>query len=229
MAEKEPERPWAGPRVGRVISFAAGGTFGRHGRVNAETAARRFGVTAGTVRRWAREGIPVKRLAAIEAKILPAPDALEQELRELEYAREALRDLAGLGAPVNPAWRERGWLQPHILAVVQIEHIGVCLARITRAEGDTRSRGRLRDGGGVVIEQEVFPNRFAAQVAKGELLTHLADWRVVMPEGFVARGRTEAWLMEAQRPSLLWLLEHPEVRIPKRRRRPRGKTTTKEQ
>jgi hypothetical protein len=187
-------------------------------------AAKQFGVTAGTVRRWAREGIPVRRQAAIASKILPGDLALEQEQRELAYARQALLDIAGRGAPVNPAWKDQGWLRPHILAVVQIERYGVCVARIARAEGDVKSRARLRDGGGVVIDQEVFPNRFATQVAKGEILEHVAEWRVVMPAGIVSRGRTEAWLMESPRPTVAWLLEHPKVRIP-RRRRPRRAST----
>ncbi len=153
------------------------------------------------------------------ARVLPNDPALEQEVRELAYAREALVDIYGLGGPVNPAWKEQGWLEPHVLAVVQLERLGVCVPRIARADGDQKTRERMRAGGGVIIDQDVFPNRFAAQVAKGELLAEVAAWRVILPHGAINRGRTETWLLEAPRHRLAWFVEHPAVKPPARRRR----------
>lgn len=204
---------WKGDRLSLLMSYAFA-AFGRPGHVDANKVAAALQVAPGTVRRWVRAGFPAARREALSALILPSASALEQEQRELVYAREALVDISGRGAPVNPQWKEQGWLQPHVLAVVRLERLRVYVARIARADGDVRARERLRAGGGVVIEQEVFRNRFAAQVAKNELLEVVREWRVVVPSGYVSRGRTEAWLPEAPRPSVAHLVGHPQVRIP---------------
>ena len=65
-----------------------------------------------------------------------------------------------------------------------------------------------------VLEEVEFRNRFRAQVAKGELLEAVSPWRVIVPAGRMSRGRTQAWLASAPRPTLAWLRDHPQVRIP---------------
>ncbi len=209
--------PWEDGRLGRVLSLAYD-AFGKRGHVDAVRVSDRFGVAPGTVRRWVREGLPARRKAEFAALVMPADPSLEQERRESAYAREALADIYGLGGPVNPAWKKQGWLEPHVLAVVELSRLGVCAPRIARADGDQKTRERMRAGGGVIVDQDVFPNRFAAQVAKGELLALVAEWRVVLPHGLISRGRTETWLREAPRERVAWFVEHPAVRPPARRR-----------
>lgn len=224
--KKVPPEPWGDGRLHLVLGYAYN-AHGRRGRVDANLVAEALDVSPGTVRRWTRVKLPAARRAALEAQMLPDDPALEQETRELAYAREALRDIYGLDAPPSGVWREQGWLEPHILAVVQLDRKGICVARIARADGDQKTRARLRDGGGVVVDQDVFPNRFAAQVAKGELLEQLQPWRIVVPGGYLNRGRTEAWLKDAPRHRISWFVDNAELKPPAPRRRRRSTSTRK--
>jgi len=213
--------PWGDGRLGVVLSYAFE-AFGVRGHVDARKVGEAIGVTPGTVRRWVREKLPERRRADIERLILPTADALEQEERERAYAVEALADIYGRGRPTLEAWKEQGWLEPHVLAVVQLPRLRVCVARIARVDGDQKSRERIRAGGGVIVDQDIFPNRFAAQVAKAQLLEQLRAWRVVIPHGYVSRGRTESWLEEAPRPTVSWLVDNAPVKQPARRSRRRS-------
>lgn len=206
------ERPWDEGRLGTVLSnsYAA---FGRRGRVDAPRAAAALGVSPSTIRRWVRSGVPARRLPEIQQRILPPDSMFAQERRELEHARESLWDIVDRGAPVNPAWIKQGWLKPHSLAIVLLRDRGVCIPRIARTDSD-RSAERLTATGGLIIEQHEFRNRFRAQVAKGELLESVRDWRIVIPSGQIHPGRTQAWLKDAPRPTLQELEAHPHVKIP---------------
>lgn len=206
------EHPWDAGRLGTVLSnsYAA---FGRRGRVDAPRAAAQLGVSPSTVRRWVRQGIPARRLPEIQERILPPASMFAQEQRELAHARESLWDIVDRGAPVNPAWVKQGWLKPHTLAIVLLSDRGVCVPRISRI-GSGRSGERLTAAGGVIIEQLEFRNRFRAQVAKGEMLEAVRDWRIMIPSGQIHPGRTQAWLADAPRPTLDHLRDHPQVKIP---------------
>lgn len=221
----EPERPWDEGRLGTVLSnsYAA---FGRRGRVDATRAAAQLGVSPSTVRRWVRHGIPARRLPEIQERILPPASMFTQEQRELAHARESLWDIVDRGAPVNPAWVKQGWLKPHTLAIVLLRDRGVCVPRISRT-GSDRSGERLTAAGGIIIEQLEFRNRFRAQVAKGELLEAVRDWRIVIPSGQIHPGRTQAWLADAPRPSLDHLRDHPQVKIPVTKPRKQSHTTVR--
>ena len=216
---RKPAEPWGDRRLGVVLALAFD-AFGRRGRADANKIAAAAGVSPSTVRRWIRGPLPERRRAEIARLVLPPSSALEQEQRELSYARDALRDIYGLEAtPVDEAWRRQGWLEPHLLAVVHIDRLGICVARIARADGDQKTLERMRAGGGVIIDQDIFPNRFAAQVAKGELLEQVAAWRVVLPHGTLPRGRTEAWLADAPRRRVSWFVDNAELKPPASRRR----------
>ncbi len=212
MTSAAPEDPWGEHRLKSLLANGMG-LFGRRSRLDANAAAAELGVSASTVRRWARNGIPAARRAQIAALVLPPQKQLEQERRELEYARQSLWEISGRGAPVNEAWKREGWLSPHLLTIVRLKDRGVLVPRITNPNSGEKSR-RLRADGGEVIEELEFRNRFRAQVAKGELLEAIAAWRVLVPAGHQSRGRTQAWLEEAPRPTLEWLRDHPQVRIP---------------
>lgn len=102
---------------------------------------------------------------------------------------------------------------PHLLTVVRLEERGVLVVRMTNPSSGEMSR-RLRADKGEVVESVEFRNRFRAQVAKGELLEAVGPWRVIVPAGGVSRGHTQAWLEPAPRPTLEWLRDHPQVKIP---------------
>lgn len=189
--------------------------------VDAGSAAAHFGVSAQTIRRWVRGPVPVKRRAELEALILPSAHLLEQEDRELEYAKWSLERVYGGGEGWNPSWGSEGWLEPHVVAIVGYDALGVTVARIANAAMDQKTRYRLR-AGGVELEMEVFPNRFAAEVAKGLLLLEVAPWRVVIAKDVLSRGRTESWMVEASRHRLSWFVDNAPVKQPARRPRSRA-------
>lgn len=196
---------WSGPRLALVLGYFFQGSHRAVHHVDAKIVGAAVGVTAGTVRRWAREGLPLRRLEAFEGKILPAPIALEQDHRELSYARAAVDEINDRSRSINPAWKEQRWLEPHSLGIVRFEHLGICVPRLSRADGESKTSARARAGSGVVIEEYLFGNRLSAQVAKGELLEALLPWRLVLPPGIIDRGRTEAWLEDAPMPKLPWM------------------------
>lgn len=209
--KKPPAEPWGEYRLGRALALSLNAFGRRRGHVDAARAGVRLGVSAGTVRRWVRVRVPAARRAQLEALILPSGETLAQEARELTYALAALEDIYGRGLPVAASWVEQGWTEPHVLAVVRYERLGVCVARIARASGDQKTRARMR-AGGTELELEVFPNRFAAQVAKGQLLESVGAWRVQLADGLIARGRTEAWMEEAPRRALGWFVDNAPVK-----------------
>lgn len=190
--------PWGERRLGIVLMHAFEAYGGPHG-FDTHVVARRAGVSERTVRRWVQRGLPKSRRPDIESRVLPPAPLVEQEAKELEYARESVARINVPRSRLNDAWVEKGWIKSHVLAVVWMPALKVCLARI--AHNDEKSVKRLRQGG-VIIERHVFENRFAAQAAKGELLLAVARWRLVLPEDLIARGRTEAWLENAPRPPL---------------------------
>lgn len=212
MSTEQPAAAWDEGRLGVVLSNGYE-AFGRRGRVDAIAAAAEFGVSPSTVRRWVRNGLPARRRSEIQAKTLPSSEMRAQERRELLHARESLWDIAGRGAPINSSWTEQGWLKPHLLVVVLLRHRGVCVVRLARADS-LRAEERFTAGGGEVVEEIEFRNRFRAQVAKGELLEAVDDWRIIIPTGSLRPGRTQAWIADAPRPTLEWLRDHPHVKIP---------------
>lgn len=222
--DKTPLDPWADRQLASVLANALE-AFGRRTRLDANLAAKELGVSPSTVRRWVRNGVPERRRDQVAALVAPETAVLDRERRELLFAREALWDIAGRGAPISDAWKRDGWLRPHLLTVVLLRDRGVLVVRLTNPDSGEMSR-RLRADGGEVIEEVEFRNRFRAQVAKGELLEAVSPWRVIVPSGRMSRGRTQAWLASAPRPTLTWLRDHPQVKIPvtkpRKRKEPRS-------
>lgn len=152
-----------------------------------------------TVRRWVQKGLPRLLRDDVERVMLPAPELLAQEAKELEYAREALARLRVPRARLNTSWVRDGWLGPHVVSIAWTRRLQVCIPRLGRHDPAAFDR---MSAGAVLVDQVVLPNRFEAQVVKGELLKYVNDWRIVLPADLVSRGRTEAWLEMAPRPAL---------------------------
>jgi len=206
------EEAWDDRRLGIALMNRLG-AFGRGGRVDARVAAAMFEVAPDTVRRWIRQGVPRGRVAQLRELLMPPAAVLEQERRDLANAREALWDISGRGVPVAEEWRKNGWLKPHALAIVSFGNRQLCTARLGLV-GGARTMARLQGDGGEIVEIEEFRNRFAAVVARLELLEDLGPWRVSLPNGALKRGHTQAWLAAAPRPTLEELRRHPKVKIP---------------
>lgn len=223
MARKKTD-PWHGPAVARALAVAFSAPL-IDGRVDAHVVARACGVTAQTVRRWQREGLPKARQREVGVRVLPTLGDLEQERREFEHALAAEQNLRwALEKPRrkvrNPEWLRNGWDTPHVLALVEIPRWGVIVPRISiPGEGAER---RLCADGGRIVDEALFPTRFAARVGKGVLLSFVSRWRLVLPVGEISRGRTQTWHKEAPRHRLEWLVAN--LPIKPRRVRPLAET-----
>jgi transcriptional regulator with XRE-family HTH domain len=171
------------------------------GRPDTRAAAAALGVSQRTVQRWlhgtARNlaKVPAERLRQIHEFGLPDPETLAQESKTADYAREAIARIAlPKGRGVLPAWQRQNWLEPHIVAVLELpdrklRQVGV--ARVAgRSSDELRKRGEWSDW-------TVVQSRFHATVLAHELLTSLTPWRIKSPAGWVKRGPTQTWLADA--------------------------------
>lgn len=191
---------WGDQRLGVVLGDALG-EYNRLGTVKAEYAAARLGVSASTVRRWVRNGVPEARMADVVHLVRPPRGAFEQERRDLAIARSYSADYRAGRSPFMAEWQRLGWVEPHLVAIVAIRGTSVLVARIANANGDVRSKRRL-SAGGEVVELVKFRTKFHADAARLELLEDVHDWRLQLPPGRVSRGGGKAWLAEAPRKGL---------------------------
>lgn len=174
------------------------------GRADAVAAAVVFGVSPQTVRRWVRSGLPASRVEALAERVqLMESGVLESQRLHYEEAVRVAREFhLGRMAP-TPRWSSQGWTEPHRIDIIELRDRGhLHLARVSRMGGSQTliERNRHRYGG-VVVETCIFPNRFVAVAAKGELLEAVLEWRVD-GTSVIDRNGTEVWLAGAPRPAL---------------------------
>jgi hypothetical protein len=177
--------------------------YSRTGGVDITAAATELGVTPRTVRRWlggpgrSLAQIPPKRLDQIVALLQPSEELLLREAQKERYARAALT------GPIQPAWTEQGWLEPHLVAVVQIrvnDRVRIRQLAITRATSvkgwaAIKRRGR-------VVDQVQVPTRFHATVVCHQVLDSVKPWRFVASPNLVAHSYTQSWTADAPRTHL---------------------------
>ena len=193
-------QPVSGPRwtvkqLSGVLALSYGVSPG--GGPNTAAAAAALGVSRRTVQRWLhgsnrqRAGIPAQRLLQITR---PAPMVLRQEEQAVDYAREAIAQIAlPKGRGVEQVWRVQRWLEPHLVAVLEVEVApGVVLRQAAVSRGQTKSLQALRRRG-EVADFTVVPTRFHATVLVHELLQRVQPWRVMPMAGTVSVGRTQTW------------------------------------
>ncbi len=203
---------WAGEQLAAQLTYAYKNVRDARGKLSSKKVAAKMKVSPSTVNRWLRQGLPQKRQIALAKKIRPSKNQLSQERLDLGYARASAIDVASPPEPLNPSWGLEGWLERHTLYVVWFPKLGICVPRISR-DGAARAEERLRSGGGIIIEKTRCKNRFVAEVAKGELLIAVAEWRVVLPSGILRRGRTQAFLKDAPRKRIYWISHNPKVKV----------------
>lgn len=173
---------WYCAPFARTVLGLAFDAFVHEGRLDAGVVASVFGVTAGTVRRWARTALPLSRRESIRSLISVPESVFEQEAVQLRNAREAVATLALRGVQTRE-WISRGWTKPHVMYRVYFPRLGVWIPRVARFDTKTPSRITAGAGGGLIVGKEYFPTYFEAQVAKFELLRRCERWRVTIPEG----------------------------------------------
>jgi hypothetical protein len=148
--------------------------------------------------------LPAARFEQIRRATRPDAESLRQEETAARYARDAIERIgAGEDGGVLPAWRERHWLEPHVVAVLELAVLGLRQVAVSRASERTLSELRKR---GKVRAHTTVPTRFHATVTASELLRQVDPWRVQTPPGTVKQGRTQTWLAAAPTPKLAELV-----------------------
>ncbi len=195
---------WTYRRLRVTLGLAFG--VNSRGRPDTATAAAALGVSQRTVQRWlhgkdrARVRAPAARLEQIRRAVRPDEQSLGQETTAARYARNAIARIAlPDDTGVLPAWRDRKWLEPHLVAVLDLPALGLRQVAISR--GSDRALPELRKRGRVVSHTTVA-TRFHATALAAELLQHVDGWRVQTPAGVVKQGRTQTWLATAPRVNL---------------------------
>lgn len=172
------------------------------GRINTRAAADGLGVSQRTIQRWlaepGRRVSPAARAALISSNVLPSEQTLAKEDQAADYAREAIaRVQLARGAGILPRWREQGWLEPHLVAVIQIPDVPayglrqLALARIAgRPVADLRRRGEL-------VDFTTVETRFHANLLIHSTLTSVRPWRIQPTALRLPAGPTRAFAGDA--------------------------------
>lgn len=193
------ESRWTYQRLRAVVGIV----FGRDPRGRPDTAAvaAALEVSRRTVQRWLHgkdrgtARLPAGRLEQLLAVIRPHPQSLRQEQTAARYAQDAIAKLERPDqAGVLAVWRERRWLEPHLVAVLDLPALGLRQVAITR--GSDRAIRELSNRGAVVAQVSV-PTRFHATLLAHELLLQLDAWRVAAPARALPAGRTQTWSRDA--------------------------------
>jgi DNA-binding transcriptional regulator YdaS (Cro superfamily) len=192
-------RRWTHHRLRVVLGVAFG--VNARGRPDTAAAAVALGVSRRTVQRWLHGAdrtlarLPAGRLTQVQRATRPDEESLRQEETAARYARGAIERIAAPeDAGVLPAWRQRQWLEPHVVAVLELPGLGLRQVAISRASDrtlpDLRKRGRIRT-------HTTVATRFHATALAYALLQQVDPWRVQSPAGVVKQGRTQTWLAAA--------------------------------
>lgn len=203
MAGQRKKSP-KGPRwtIGR-LRFVLILTFGLNSRggPNTRAAAETLGVSQRTVQRWLRgpyrslPHIAPARLEQLRKVSRPDEETVEQEQQSARYARDAIERIAlPKKRGVLASWRDRQWLEPHIVAVLDLRTLGLRQVAVSRVSDKSLPGLRRR---GAMIDSTTVPTRFHATVLAHELLQILDQWRLQIPPGLITQGRTQTWTIDA--------------------------------
>lgn len=193
---------WTRARLVRVLRLCFGST--PTGGVDTAAVAAAMGVSRRSVQRWlhaphgrSRAPIPPARLAHLIELTQPASLTLRREVQGADYALDAIARIGlGRGRGVLPSWRERRWLEPHLVVVLEVQVADQKIRQVLLGRADL---GRL-DGfrrRGRILDQTTVPTRFHATVLIHQVLSARQPWRYQARPGQVAAAYTQAWLTDA--------------------------------
>lgn len=179
------------------------------GRLHVARVAEALSVSDSTVRRRIKtdtltssELRVLKRRAILRGKGFYLWPPLDQASRERLWLldQEAHRGLEVLANGNIPRqWNTGTLLSPHTVMVV---HYPAAKVYGVSAAATKDTATKIRRAGGEILHQTAADNRFAARVAKAELLEHVQDWRCIPPRSLIPSGRTETWLETGGLPQL---------------------------
>ncbi|HEY5856334.1 MAG TPA: hypothetical protein VIW24_20420 [Aldersonia sp.] len=191
----------AGPRWTRkrlVDTLAA--CYGRtpRGAVRVDAVAEDFEVTPRTVQRWMHgqnrqnAHIPERRLAQL---MFGDAQSEVRRLQQAAYAREAIAQIAlPKQRGILPAWRDRGWLDPHVVAVIAVH--ARPWRQVVVSNGTARSLEELRRRGDI-LDITTLPTRFHAVVLANEVMALVQPWRIHPSTTRLTQGRYQVFAHDA--------------------------------
>lgn len=204
-------RRWTRQQLELALSTAFGAA--PSGGPDTAAAAAALGVSRRTVQRYLHGdrqqqlAVPTARLEQIRQAVRPDPESVRQEQLAVRYAQDAISRIEGADGPaVLPAWRERRWLEPHLVAVLELPRLGLRQVTVSRA-GDGALRAVAKRG--KVLSHATVPSRFHATVLASAVLDAVGPWRIQTPPGQVKQGRTQTWSSNAPRTPLRRLAVTP--------------------
>lgn len=197
----EPDRPhWTGRRVAWTLVML----YGTNTRGGIDTAGAAAGLERSqrTIQRWLaeakRQPPPVERAALLAAHGMPSGEALRGEQQGASYAEEAIARIAlPRGVGILPAWRTRGWLEPHLVAVLEVPGVpGYGLRQLATARVGGRTVTDLRRRG-ELVDFTTVETRFHADLAIFRVLDAVRPWRIQPRAVHLAQGATRAFAGDA--------------------------------
>jgi len=200
---------WTTQMVRELFAVLYGGHRDADGRWHPDTreAARRRRVSQRTIQRWlhgddhAPAAIPATHLAAILRRRRVRRADLRRE--ELQRARQdKMLQRAGLGrgrGNLKADYADRGWLDKHIVLILEDQHRPLRRVAVVRDDATTRKR---TERGARLIDIIYADNKFLAERTRYQILADVEPWRLRLPPTHVKQGHTQVWLASAPLPHL---------------------------
>lgn len=193
---------WTHARLVRVMRLRFGET--RRGGVDTTAAAEAMGVSRRTVQRWlhASSGrsvarLPAARKDALIAELRPSEQRLQHEADQARYATKAIRGLASRPDDALPGWREKRWLEPHLVVILDVPVTASSRVRQVASVRDDPDRIKaMRKRGRVVASVEV-PTNFHATLVIHAVLQRIDPWRYRAQPRQAKQGWTATWTADA--------------------------------
>lgn len=197
---------WSTDAVRDLFTVIYGGHRDDDGQWHPDTheAARRRRVSVRTIQRWLHDdgghpGIPSRQLAAILRDRRPRRRDLRRE--ELQRERQIkMLERAQLGrgrGRLKADFGDRGWLDRHLILVLEDENRPLRRLAVVRDSQGTRTRAAR---GARIVDVAVADNKFLAERTRYELLEAVAPWRLRLSS--VRQGHTQVWVTSAPMPTL---------------------------
>lgn len=193
---------WTHARLVRVMKLRFGET--RRGGVDTTGAAEAMGVSRRTVQRWlhASSGRSVARLPrlrreALIAALRPSEQRLRHEADQARYAAKAIVGLTGRPDDALPGWREKRWLEPHLVVILDVPVTATSRVRQVASVRDDSDRIKAMRKRGRVVASVVVPTNFHATLVIHAVLQRIDPWRYQAQPRQAKQGWTATWTADA--------------------------------
>lgn len=216
----EDEVPTATPATADLVCWLWAAVPPKDGRLHVARAAEVLQVHRSTLYRWLRDAhgrrfshearVMLTRRAILRGRgayLWPPldPNSRRRAAHQLTQARANARLLLDDPAKAPKEWRSNGALEVYEVFLVHYPRAHV----YGLVSGRTaRELGRVRQHGGQVKQSVTVPNRYAARMLKGLVLSSeaIGEHVCIPPRDLIPTGRTETWHEHAGAVDLTTLL-----------------------